>query len=165
MPAVGRGGGRRGKLRGREWKWRTRLGERGRAPGGEDLHGGDAGGDLVPEGVDEGVEAGQRVELELRRRLLQHRQQGARRAHHHRSSSHVRCRLRVTIRLRRVRDALLLLAVRQGLDGGAALLPCLGQKIADSIICWGWGNDGESSRLQQNKISSFEKYQHKLSYY
>lgn len=44
----------------------------------------------MPEGVDEGVEAGERVQLELRRRLLQHRQQRARRAHHHRRRRHVR---------------------------------------------------------------------------
>ena len=47
----------------------------------------------MPKGVDEGVEAGERVQLELRRRLLQHRQQRARRAHRHRRRRHVRgCR-------------------------------------------------------------------------
>jgi hypothetical protein len=41
---------------------------------GGNSHVHDAGGDLWPEVVDDGVEAGERVELELRRRLLQHRQ-------------------------------------------------------------------------------------------
>jgi len=101
----------------------------------------------VPEGVDEGVEAGERVQLELRRRLLQHRQQGARRAHHHRRRSHVLLRrLRVPIRRPRVRDALLLLAVRRGLGAGCGLATLLGAEedrgFADSIL----GEGGSGTR-------------------
>jgi hypothetical protein len=55
--------------------------EEGRRPGS---HGGNAGGDLGPEEVDDGVEAGERVQLQLRRRLLQHSKEptgGAHRGH------------------------------------------------------------------------------------
>jgi hypothetical protein len=46
-----------------------------------DSHGRDAGGDLGPEEVDDGVEAGERVQLQLGRRLLQHREEPASGAH------------------------------------------------------------------------------------
>lgn len=44
-------------------------------------HGGDAGGDLRVEEVDDGIEADERVQLQLLRRLLQHSEYPARRAH------------------------------------------------------------------------------------
>lgn len=55
--------------------------EEPRRQAGGGSHGGDAGGDLGPEEVDDGVEAGERMQLQLRRRLLQHREEPAGGAH------------------------------------------------------------------------------------
>jgi hypothetical protein len=46
-----------------------------------DSHGRDAGGNLGPEEVDDGVKAGKRVQLQLGHRLLQHREEPTGGAH------------------------------------------------------------------------------------